>query len=413
MKLRIPLLTLLFAFFSFGAVAQSTQSDYEIQKSFKTKYARFQQQVEQVEAPDSAQALIAAIKEFDQQYNKHAELLDKALYPDTYDQRIEKLKRSSVVAMQRLSTIKQQNTKLEELQTQLTSYEKDLQQLNQRSDSLKQAMSKSIQSEKRLSDMLREYRQSLEKRDELILAFIDSIVGTYQKMDLKALEDLENIDEKSRLASNGNALKMIQRITAENLQILQKNTDKLRLQDYMRMAGVQQQFGKMWKQLGDKIVQVYNGNDAKAMAGEVDQNIEKWSQLLKQQTLAALQDTLKQYDVAVGKFQTPDELYSSLDSYLDQQIKQSKKSSSKANYSRFKNFQSFWNNVEVQWSSNLVDAGLLSQPQMATLNDKVDTWGQHAQPGSDNLLVYLLGASVLLAVALGVMLIRERKNNRV
>ncbi len=69
--------------------------------------------------------------------------------------------------------------------------------------------------------------------------------------------------------------------------------------------------------------------------------------------------------------------------------------------------------TEIQWSSSFVDAGILSNQQMATLNAKVDTWAENARPdGQNNILVYLLGASVLLAVALGVMLIREKKNNK-
>ena len=405
-------MTLLFGLFSIGAAAQSTQSDYEIQKSFKTQYAEYEQKVEQLSSPDSAQALITSIREFDQKYNKHADLLDKALYPDTYDQRIEKLKESSVVAMNRLETMKKQTKKLEKLETQLTSYENDLQQLNKRTDSLQNAMQESIQSEKKLSAMLREYRQSLEKRDELILAFIDSMVIAYQEMDLQKLDDLENIDQKSRLESDGDALKMIHNISVENLDILQKNAQNLRLQDYMRMADVQQQFEKMWSRLGDKITEVYDGENAKEMAGEVDQKINKWNQLLKEQTLASLKDTLAENNIGVSGFETSDEFYSSLNSYLDDKVKKSKENASKAGYNDFTNFKSFWNEIEVQWANNFVDAGLLSQPQMATLNAKVDSWAEHAQPRSNNLLVYLLGASVLLAVALGVMLIREKKSKR-
>lgn len=405
-------MTLFFGLFSIGASAQSTQSDYEIQKSFKTQYAEYEQKVEQLSSADSAQALITSIREFDQKYNKHADLLDKALYPDTYEQRIEKLKESSVVAKNRLETMKQQTKKMEKLETQLTSYENDLQQLNKRTDSLQNAMQESIQSEKKLSAMVREYRQSLEKRDELILAFIDSMVIAYQEMDLQKLDDLENIDQKSRLESDGDALKMIHNISVENLDILQRNDQNLRLQDYMRMADVQQQFEKMWSRLGDKITEVYDGKNAKEMASEVDQKINKWNQMLKEQTLASLKDTLAEKNIAVSGFETSDQFYSSLKTYLDNKIQKSKDNASKAGYNDFTNFKSFWNEIEVQWANNFVDAGLLSQPQMATLNAKVDSWAEHAQPRSNNLLVYLLGASVLLAVALGVMLFREKKSKR-
>lgn len=411
MKLRISLLTLVFGLFSYAAVAQNMQSDYEIQQSFKTQYADYQDHIEQLAAPDSAKALIASIKEFDEKYSKYAELLNKALHPETYEQRIKKLKESSVRARNRLQTIEKQNTKLQNLETQLSSYEQNLQQLNQQTDSLKQAMQESIKSEKQLSGMVREYRQSLEKRDELILAFIDSMVVAYQQMDIQSMQDLENMDESSRLDTNGDALKLVHNISAENLRILQKNAAKLRLEDYMRMADVQQQFETMWKRLGTKITDVYDGENAEKLATEVEENLTQWDQMLQSQTLASLKDTLAVNNISVSSFQTPDELYQSLNSYLDQQIKQSKESNSEAGYANLKQFQEFWNEVEVQWSNNFVDSGLITKPQMATLNSKVDTWAEHAQPRSSNLLVYLLGGTVLLALALGVMLIREKKNN--
>ncbi|NIT55980.1 MAG: hypothetical protein GWN00_06995, partial [Aliifodinibius sp.] len=69
--------------------AQEAQSDYEIQQTFKEQYADYEQQVENVSSPDSAEKLIKSIKQFDQNYSEHKELLDKALYPDTYEEQME------------------------------------------------------------------------------------------------------------------------------------------------------------------------------------------------------------------------------------------------------------------------------------------------------------------------------------
>lgn len=411
MKLQTTILVLFFAFFSVEALAQKTLSDYEIQKSFKAQYADFQQRLDTVSSPDSAQKLIESIKEFDQKYSEHSELLDKALHPDSYEERIEELKESSVMAMDRQEKMTKQTQKLEELETQVSSYEQDLEQLNRETDSLKQAMQKSVESEKELSDMVRQYRQSLEKRDELILAFIDSMVVAYQQMDLQDLEDLENMDQKSRIQST-DALQMIQSISAENLEILKQNAGNLTLEDYMRMAEVQYQFEQMWARLGDKIREVYDGENAEAMAGEVEQNIKEWNNLLKTQTFATLRDSLARNGIEVSGFESSDELYSSLNTYLENKIEESRDRTTEEGYKDFKQFQHFWNRIELQWSRNLVDAGIINQNQMATLNEKVDTWAEVAQPRSNNLLVYLLGATVLLAVALGVLLIRERKNKQ-
>ena len=412
MKLRIAVLLAVFAgLLATTSLAQEAQSDYQVQQEFKTQYAEYEQQIEVVAKPDSAEQLIESIKEFDQRYTNHEELLDNVLYPETYDEKIEELKKSSVKALNRSKTITEQRQKLEEMETQLASYKDDLSELDQQTDSLKTAIQKSTKSEKELSGMVREYRERLEKRDELILTFIDSMVVTYQNMDIKALEDLENYDGKQRIKSN-DALKLVHDITEENLNILQRNSADLQLEDYMRMAEVNYQFEQMWQKLGDKIREVYDGNNAETIASNIDRNIKKWNSQLSKHTVDALNKHFTQNDISIEEFASSDEFRTSLHDYLDSKIKQSKEDRSEANYEDLQQFKEFWSPVQIEWTNSLTYADVLSKDEMASLNQKVDTWTQEAQPRSNNILVYLLGGSVLLAVALGVMLIREKKNGR-
>lgn len=412
MTFRISVITFLFALFSTGAVAQQAQSDYEIQKSFKEQYAEFEERLAEVSSSDSAEAIVESIGDFEEEYSEHSDLLDKVLAPNTFNETMEDLKTSASRTMNRLQEMEQRTEKLEELQQQVSKYEQNMENLNQRTDSLEQAMQESIQSEKKLSGMVREYRENLENRDELILAFIDSMVIAYQQMDLEDLQNLEDMDEQSRIETDGNALQMIHQISLENLNILQKNSDRLQIEDYMRMAGVQSQFENMWDRLGNKIQEVYDGENAQQMASEIDENIAKWNQELQNQTFATLRDSLAANNIEVGGFSNSDEFYRSVNNYLDRQIEQSKEESSDAMYQRFQNFQDFWNRVEVQWSGSMAEADMLSRDQMATIDEKVDIWAQNAEPASTNWLVYLLGASILIALVLGALLIRERQNRR-
>jgi hypothetical protein len=412
MKFRIPLLlALAFGLFSSALYAQEVQSDYEIQQTFKEQYANYEQQLQNVSSPDSAEKLIKSVKQFDQEYSEHKELLDKVLYPDTYEKRIKNLKKSSVRTLNKVQTITKQQKQLNKLENQLASYEQDLSQLDQQTDSLKTAIRQSTESEKELSSMVREYRQSLEKRDELILSFIDSMVVTYQNMDLDALQEIEDYDQKSRIKTN-DALKLIHDISEENIQILQRNASSLQLDDYMRMAEVNYQFQAMWNKLGDKIHEVYEGDNADMLAENINTNVTDWNNLLQANTVDAVKDYFAQQGIETSTFESADEFNTALHSYLDRKIKESKNNPSEANYSDLQKFKEFWDRVEVQWTGNLAHAKVLSREQTAGLNQKVDEWTQIAQPRSNNILVYLLGGSVLLAVALGVMLIREKKNSR-
>ncbi|MDZ7660208.1 hypothetical protein [Fodinibius sp.] len=411
MKFRITiLLTIVIGLFSSTLYAQEVQSDYEIQQTFKEQYANYEQKVENVSSPDSAESLIESIKQFDQNYSKHKELLNKALYPDTYEEQIENLKKSSIRTLNKVETITEQQKQLNKLENQLASYEQDLSQLDQQTDSLKTAIRQSTESEKELSNMVREYRQSLEKRDELILTFIDSMVVTYQNMDLDAFQEIENYDQRSRIKTN-DALKLIHDISEENIKILQRNASNLQLDDYMRMAEVNYQFQTMWNKLGDKIHEVYEGDNADMLAENINSNLNEWNNLLQTNTVKAVKEYFAQQGIEADTFESAEELNGALHSYLDKKIKESKDNRSEENYSDLQKFKDFWDRVEVQWTSNLAHANVLSREQTSELNQKVDEWTQIAQPRSNNILVYLLGGSVLLAVALGVMLIRQKKNS--
>ena len=409
MKLQTTvLIAVIIGLFSSTLYAQEAQSDYEIQETFKEQYADYEQQVENVSSPDSAEKLIKSIKQFDQNYSEHKELLDKALYPDTYEKQMESLKKSSVRTLNKVETITQQQKQLKKLENQLATYEQDLSQLDKQTDSLKTAIRQSAKNEKELSNMVREYRQNLEKRDELILTFIDSMVVTYQNMDLDALQEIEDYDKASRIKTN-DALKLIHDISEENIQILKRNASKLQVDDYMRMAEVNHQFQAMWNRLGDKIHEVYEGNNADMLAENINGNLTEWNNLLQTNTVDAMKDYFAQQGIETNAFESADEFNTALHSYLDRKIKESRDNRSEENYSDLQQFKEFWNRVEVQWTGNLAQANVLSQEQTSKLNQKVDEWTQIAQPRSNNILVYLLGGSVLLAVALGVMLIREKK----
>lgn len=409
MKITTTIFALFFILTSW-AQAQQTQSDYEIQKEFKEQYIQLQQKIDTVTSVDSLQAIIDSVKMLDQKYSEHEDLLNQALFPDTYEEAMQTLRQSSTITLSRLEERQMRTQKLDSLQNQVASYENNIQQLTSQTDSLRRAMRASIQNEREQAALLETYREGLEQRDELILAFIDSMIVAYQQMDLQSLQDLENLEQRTELETDGNALKLIHRITAENLQILQNNSGQLRLQDYVRMSEVQQEFQQMWLALGEEITGIYSGENSKKLASEIENNINQWEQLLLQtQTFSALSDSLQAQGVEVQEFTSAQGLYTSLNNYLNEQITQSQEGASEEDYQEYQEFRDFWNKIELQWGSRLVDAGILTGQQLTEIDSKVDEWAENARPQS-NLLVWLLGIVVIIAIVLAVLFVRERQN---
>src|SRR5699024_1588430 len=408
MRYSLPLLSLFLFLFTAQSFAQHEElSDFEIQKQFKAEYQQFQNKIDTVALADTAAAISDSIGAFGQEYQTLAELLDKALYPETFEKKMRELKPNIRLAAGCLNRINQQDEQVTALQLRLIDYPEHLANLTKDVDSLRQAMAKSIQSEERLSGMVRNYRKNLEERDELILSFIDSTIVAYQKMDLQALKDLESMQGSQRLDTDGDALKMIRDISAENLTILEENSEKLRLDDYVRMQSVQQRFEEMWQKLGDKITSISGGTNAEKIQQQVDNNVAQWDSLLNNKTFAAPNDSLKGEGLQIGDFESGESFYQSLNTHLDEQIKKSQDGSSSQVYEHFKAFNSFWDKVERKWSSNFQNANLMSDEQIAAISRKTDTWAQDAKPESNTTLYVLIGVA-LLAVVLGGLLVCEK-----
>lgn len=386
------------------------QSDYEVQQDFKQQYKSIDQQLERVQSSAKADSLIEEIKSLDSSYSTHSDLLDKVLYPETYEQEMEELKQQAVSVREKLVIIENQEQELQELNTRLASYDSSMKILTDRTDSLRNAISKSVQSEKELAAMTRRYRRSLEQRDELILSFVDSILIAYRQLDTGSLQEIENAPKASQLNTGRDALDMIQTITDANLEFLSSNPD-LTTGDYLRMNNVQQQVSEMWSKVGERLVDIYGENNKEETLTKTSQAISSWGNKIETQTWSSLNRAFSAEGISLPKFTSREMFYNTLNSYLSESIKASEKNTAKTEQKQYQQFSNFWTNrIKAEWSTFMTEGDILSGKQMASIDQQLDQWAMHAEPES-NLLVYLFGASVLAIVVLGIMLAREKTSN--
>lgn len=390
---------------------QQPRSDYEIQQEFKKQYKEISNNLEEADSSAAVRELMEEVKKLEESYASHEELLNKALYPDTFEEEMRQLKKRVIASERQLAVIEQQEQKLQELSQKMTSYDSQLETLNNRTDSLQNAMQKSIKSERQLAALNRRYRENLEQRDDLILSFVDSVMITYQNLNIESMQDLENAQKKARFNSDGNALKMILTIAKENIALLESNSD-LTTEEYLRMSSVQQEFQTMWNKVGDKLVNIYAEGDKEKARKSVSEAIATWSKKVASQAWASINSSFDKAGIQLPKFTDNETFYETLSSYLSESIESSKNDGSKEKLQNYRNFSSFWTNkVQTDWSPYMIDANVLSSRQMASIDQQLEQWAGNAEPRS-NLLIYLLGISVLAIVALGVMLAREKRGKK-
>ena len=402
---------LTFALTVAGAVQaqEQPQSDYEIQENFRNQIETLQQQVETVSTSQEADSIRQRIASLETHYADHESLINRALYPETYREKITQLKKRISTTHKRLARIEQQDETLKQLTIRLNNYSKRLIRLDNRTDSLKIAVSESKKTGDELQQELEYYRQQLEQRDQLILSFIDSVVITYQNLGIDSMPDIENRLSKSRLSSGENPLQMIRSIPAESIQLLDSE-ESLAPEEYLRMKTVHQEYAAMWNKVGHKLTEVYSVNPSQ-VESEVQQSINRWEKALNDKLWAAMLASFRRADIDIRSFENADAFYEALETYVEQGLAASRKDSGRKSYEQYARFADFWNDrVKGEWIDKMIRTDLITNARLVTIDRKTSDWASVAKPES-NLFAYLLGMSVLAIAVLGFLLFREKSGS--
>lgn len=406
---RLLLIAALMLFFVPALSAQQVTSDYEIQKNFKQEIKSVDKALQRANTAAEVADINEQLASIDSTYSDHKELINRAIYPEKYQEKVSELRDRASLVEKRLTTIEEQEQKLNDLTDKLASYGTRLTRLDARTDSLRNAVRESVESEKQLSGQLRDYRESLQQRDELILSFIDSVVVTYRNIGINDLSNVESQQVRNELSDGDNPLSLIRSIPERNMQLIDSNT-KLAAVDYLRMNAVHDEFKNMWGMVGPKLTEAYS-SDPERVQQEMLRGLKNWEEAIHKRMWNSMHTTFKQKSLDITEFSDSTSMFSALNSYVEQGITKSREGSDAQSYEQYQAFSDFWNNhVKKKWLPHLMQGELMTSSQVADIDQKVNQWAAIAQPES-NLLAYLLGISVLMVAVLGIMLFRSKSSN--
>jgi hypothetical protein len=381
------------------------QSDYKIVQSYKKDYASLSQMVEQATSVSEIDSVITQINNLSSTYSSHKQLLDNALYPDTYEAQLQKLQQLAHTTESRLTVMQNQSQKLAQLNQQVADYSSQLKKLNNTTDSLSTLMQKTSSSNARMSRVIREYRESIKKRNDFISSVIDSLFVTYNNLKLPSVKSESGA--KTQMGTNGDALKLIQNIAAENSSFLDAHPT-LSTDEYVKMYAVQSEFSNMWNKLGDKLLDIFAPGKQQEARKNVENALSQWHSKVSNYTWKAIGATFKEQKIDLGQFNDGKSFNSSLTDYLDEAIKRSREHADDQEYQKFQDFSNLWNNtVKTKWADNLVKANVMTYDNIANVDQKVSTWGQLAQPKSYAMFIYL-GIAIVIIIILAFMLYRAK-----
>lgn len=402
--IKTSLLTafLLFAFGIFQqGVAQEVQSDYKIVQEFNDSYETLQNSLDTVSTVSGAKALMDQVQQLRNNYQDHSELLNKALYPQTFGGQLQRLDKQVESAHKRLQVIAEQRKKLAQLTGNVKNFEKQLANLRNQTDSLQSLLDKQTTRSQQLSGAVREYRDNVSKRDKLILSFVDSVVTNYNQLNTQTLQELSMAYKESRKNIDSNPLKLIRSIAQSNIDFL-NSTNTLSTNDYLRMYQVQQKFRDMWSTVGNKVLSIYSPEQSnEAIKSKINGALDEWETKVADQTWKSINRAFDENGIQLSEFGDSEGFNSSLTTYLNNHIE-------KGSRQQYESFYEFWNNtVKAEWAGPMTGSDILSYEQISKIDQQLNEWEKKSTPAS-YLWPILLAVAVLIIIVLGIMLARAK-----
>ena len=406
MKRSINLFTLLVIFLSGSATVFAQQSDYSIKREFENRYSELLTNIEMAQKVSEIDSIITVIDDFRLNYSEHSEMLDYALYPESFNSKIASLKSEARSSEHKLLIIENQAERLAMLTEEVSRFKGELANLNSRSDSLRNAIAQSQQSEKKLSELVSRYRKSVEERDRFIFDMVDSLFVTYNQLAPGTIEELSKKDGSGTIKTSDNPLVIIDSILEENIETLKAGSDSFSTEDYLRIYALQTKVKGVWDNIGDNLVQIYGGKDKSKWKKSIDSDLKEWKASASLSMWKSLDLYLEDRDLELGAFDNNTSFFMALDSFVS---KASKKSEgeiiSSSSYEDFKTFSEFWTSkILDDWNNYIVDADVLTSSQIASIDGKVDAWGDKSEPFPTSLLI-ILGVGLVAIIGLIIALV--------
>ncbi len=397
-KTYISILTLFLLFAASSVYAQ--QSDYQIQQDFRAELTELLSRVELAVTAEELDAINSEIDALQQQYSEHSGIIDAALYPETFESTITNIREIRLSAFNNLAVIEQLNEQIEGLSAEMDLFRNRLAQMTQETTSLQQQIERAEANERRQASLIRQYRQNIEQRDNFVSEFLQELLSKYQRMDSATQQEIaEGIDRLDQ-----NPLDMIRTIITEYIQIADQSTG-LQTPDYVAMRAQHGYFESVWSQIGERLTTTFAPDSPVQVRQEISDMLAAWLASVDNKLWGSLTTAFNQNGINLQPFATPDDFNTALNTFVDRAYEISLESNNEADYEVFRNFRDFWNNtVKASWGEALITGNILSPAQIATIDIKLNDWGEAAQPTS-NLMFILFLISMAVIVLLVVLLI--------
>lgn len=403
LKQRFSLLAVFLLFASTSVVAQ--QSDYEIQQDFRTELSELMDRVETAVSSAELSEIEAEIDRLEAQYSEHSQIINAAMYPDTFDRSLTRLKNAHTAALDDATIIEQLNERIDEMTAEMDVFRNRMEEMNVEMSSLQDQLERAEANETRQAALLRQYRQNIDQRNEFVSEFLEELLSKYQAMDRTTQQEIAEATERL----DDNPLEMIQTIIIEYIDLADQAT-ALETPDFVAMRAQHGYFAEIWERIGERLANTFDPENPVTAKEEIDDLLAAWQLSVDNQLWNALDTAFSQNGIELEPFTSPEDFNTALNSFIDQAYEISLERNRDEDHEIYRNFSNFWNNtVKASWGDLLVEGNVLSHTDIAAIDLKIADWSDASAPTS-NLMFILLLISIAIIIGLVILLITRTGN---
>ena len=329
-----PLILFAPLFLILSSLAVAQQSDFAVKKDFEDRSRDLKEQIESAKSMATLDTLKKLIDALELLYSPRSSFLDKALYPETFAERIGNLRMLHSLTYDRVYLIQTRGIQISELESKLNLLTSRLDTLSAQKDRLFQDLQESRKNVAALRETIKRLTANLQAKDKLLYALVDSIFLPYGK-DLNQVADVQK-EAIGRKLAKANVVTRVYEIATDNVKFLE--VTQLQGKDYANMIDQYQQFSNRWKGLREKIVAVAAASEEKKSAGvstgkgkpgkpepaatlnpgiHIDSLIAEWNAKLEASFWAGLAKEFSTRGVTVNPFNDPKSFSLSIRSYVE------------------------------------------------------------------------------------------------
>jgi len=377
----------------------SQQSDYQVMSDFNARHDVLKGRIDSARTAAQLDSIGNEIKDLEHRFASRSKFLNRALYPETFEEKINSLHSARVLVYDRISLVQNLGQRLAELEARILYLTGRLDTLTVERNRLFEDLETSKQSLATMETTMRRLSMNLSTNERLLFALIDSMFLPYNK-DMTQVAEVQKAALSKKLQKS-DIVTRIYDVAADNMKFLE--VTKLQGKDYSPLIDHYQQFRIKWTGLGEKINAVYQAAQKKTATrkptrkgkeappgAHVDSALTQWEAKLTSAFWKDLATVFVEKGVSVRPFSDAESFAGSIRSHVDSVKARGDDASVFVN--------DIWKvRIDREWREALSKDVILGKEQYASLDKLVSELGQKRI--DTKFLIYI--AAVLAIIGTG------------